>query len=362
MTARPDRLAVRPDPGGDLLSELLRSVRLTGALYYRVSTSTPWPAIRVPIGSSLVSAFDSRTRTVVSFHVVVEGSCWTGREGHEPIRLQAGDVVVYPKGDAYFLAHQRGQLPPPPDPAALIKLLTDVSSATVAPRFSFGAGEDRTTFVCGFLGCDPRPFDPLLDALPPLLRVRRTGYRLAPLIDLALAEVETAPGSTSVRERLSESMFLETVRLHLTSSNDLDWLDGSPDRLVGRAMALLHTDLARPWTLDLLARDVGASRSVLAERFTALVGEPPMHYLTQRRIQAAAGLLTEGSTTVSAIAHAVGYHSEAAFSRAFKRSRGVAPAAWRQAGGEPHEHSRRDRAGQGVTIGNWFAVGGSHRS
>lgn len=332
MTTHPGVLTVRPDRRPDLLSELLRSVRLTGALYYRISTASPWPAIRVPVGSSLASAFDARTRTVVSFHVVLEGSCWTGLEGQEAVALRAGDVVVYPKGDAYFLAHERGAPARPADPDAVVKLLADVSSGAAPASFTFGSSPDRTTFVCGFLGCDPIPFDPLLAALPRLLRVRQSEDRLARLIDLALAELDTGPGANSVRERLSESMFLETVRLHLTSSGDVDWLDGTPDRLVGRAMALLMAELGRPWTLDVLAREVGASRSVLAQRFSDTVGEPPMHYLTRRRLHAAARDLVETSATVSAVAHSVGYSSEAAFSRAFKRSLGVSPAEWRRRG------------------------------
>jgi AraC-like DNA-binding protein len=329
MTGHPRSLSVRPEHASDLLSELLRSVRFTGALYYRISTSSPWPAIRVPDGSELVSAFGGRTRTVVSFHVVVEGSCWTGIEGQPAIRLQAGDVVVYPKGDAYFMTCRRGELPPPPDSAPLIRLLQDVSAATVAPWLTFGSELDRTTFVCGFLGCDPRPFDPLLGVLPSLLMVRRTEQRLAPLIDLALTGADDSPGSRSVRERLSESMFLEAIRLHLSSAEDLDWLGGSPDQLVGRAMTMLQHELSRPWSLDLLAREVGVSRSVLAQRFTTTVGEPPMHYLARRRIQSAAGLLTETTATVAAIAQSVGYGSEAAFSHAFKRSFGMSPSAWR---------------------------------
>lgn len=268
-------------------------------------------------------------------HVIVDGGCWTGlaEPGEEgaraPVALERGDVVVYPRGDAYFLAHDPA-IPPPDgaDAAAMKGLLAGVAEGSIPASFSRGpAGVDRTRFVCGFLGCDALPFDPLLKALPPMLVVRQASGRLERLVELALAEVDGA-GAASVRERLSESMFLETVRSHLAASAP-GWLEGLGDPLVGRALNLMHEAPAQPWTMASLAHEAGASRSTLAERFTRLVGQPPMRYLAAWRMRLAADRLGHPETTVAEAASVAGYDSEAAFSRAFKKATGVAPGAWR---------------------------------
>ncbi len=325
MTDHPDSLTGRPD----FVEEALRAVRLTGALYYQVSTSSPWPAIRVPTGSTLTAAFGRGTRTVLSYHVIVDGTCWTGVDGGTPVRLEQGDVVVYPRGDPYYLACDVSPRSGAADPAQLVGLLRAVSHGEAPPRLSFGDGSATTTFVCGFLGSDSSPSDPLLSWLPPLLHVRGAEGRLARLVDLALAEVDGTVGDALVRERLSESMFLETIRQYFRTAVEAGWPAGLRDPVVGRALALLHGDPAEPWTLPTLARAVRTSRSVLVDRFTKAVGQAPMHYLAGRRLGLAERLLADGTPTVSAVARQVGYGSDAAFSRAFKRAVGVAPAAWR---------------------------------
>src|SRR5664279_3049162 len=217
--------------------------------------------------------------------------------------------------------------------ACRVTLLQCLSSGAVQPSFTFRDGTEQTTFVCGFLGCDPRQFDPLLSTLPPMLCVRNCADPLAQLVELALAEART-PGAASVRERLSESMFLETVRQYLAEADELSRL-GVRDEVVGRALALMHEHPESPWTLVSLAESVGASRTVLAERFSKVMGKPPMQYLARWRLQIAARLLTDSTATVSATASAVGYSSEAAFSRAFKRTMGVPPGLWRQNSDRP---------------------------
>jgi AraC-like DNA-binding protein len=204
-----------------------------------------------------------------------------------------------------------------------------VSSGAAPPAFSFGDGSAATIFVCGFLGCNPTPFDPLLSALPAMLYVGGAEGRLARLVELALAEVDCSIGASPVRERLSESMFLETIRQYLATSPEPGWPGGLRDNLVGRALALMHNDPARTWSVASLAAQVGTSRSVLADRFTKAVGQPPMQYLAHSRLQLATRLLADGTATVSSVARDVGYGSESAFSRAFKRSTGVTPGAWR---------------------------------
>jgi AraC-like DNA-binding protein len=332
MTQRPTSLPERPNrEADDTLSEVFRAVRFTRALYYTVNAAGPWPPIRVPPGVAIATGLGPRTQTVLSYHVLIDGSCWTGLEDGDPVKLERGDVIVYPRGDAYFLAPDPGARPAHADAADLIGLLQGVSSGQLPPSFTFGLSAERTRFVCGFLGCDPRPFDPLLAALPRMLCVRGATGRLKHLVELALTEVDGA-GGASVRERLSESMFIETVRQHLATLEPEHggWLSGLRDPLVGRAIALLHQNPGGAWTLASLAKQAGASRSTLADRFAKLVGRPPMQYLAQWRMQMAAHLLSQGSAKVSEIAGEVGYDSEAAFSRAFKKATGRAPAAWRE--------------------------------
>jgi AraC-like DNA-binding protein len=198
-------------------------------------------------------------------------------------------------------------------------------------------GGDLTQFICGFLGCDRAPMNPILDALPAMIHLHAATQgadRMRHLIDFALCELrERSSGSQGVLLRLSELMFVEVVRLHLLTmaGAQTGWLAGLHDPLVARTLALLHGAPQRPWTLAELAEQTGTSRSVLAERFTRFVGQPPMHYLTQWRMQWAIRLLAEpGAKKIAAVAEAVGYESEAAFSRAFKKCVGVAPAEWRQ--------------------------------
>ncbi len=197
----------------------------------------------------------------------------------------------------------------------------------------------KATYICGFLGCDLSPFNPLFNALPRLLVIRRPEDDrrdlLDRLIDLAMAEVQTKRfGGESVRLGLCELMFVELLRRYLArkANGDGGWLTGLKDPCVGRALTLLHGDPARAWTLETLARAAGVSRSVLAERFAGIVGETPMRYLHLWRMQLAARRLSDGGDKVADIADQIGFKSEAAFSRAFKRVTGQSPTAWRRRG------------------------------
>jgi AraC-like DNA-binding protein len=336
MTQRPESLPERPAGAAiDPLSDVLRAIHFTRAIYYTVDAAGPWAPIQVPPGVELAAGLGANTRTVLSFHVIVEGGCWTGLDAPEgggaaaSIALERGDVVVYPRGDAYFLAQDfAAPATGGGDAAAMRGLLAGVADGSIPAGFRSGpAGADRTRFVCGFLGCDAPPFNPLLQALPRMLVVRRASGRLERLVELALAEVEGA-GAASVRERLSESMFIETVRSHLALGAP-GWLDGLGDPVVGRALSLIHASPTEPWTTASLAHQAGASRSTFADRFTRLVGQPPMRYLASCRMRLAADRLSHPDATVAEAAHSAGYDSEAAFSRAFKKATGVTPGAWR---------------------------------
>ena len=191
------------------------------------------------------------------------------------------------------------------------------------------------TIVCGFLGCDLQPFNPLIAALPRLLHLRATDDDawIARFTQQAVAESHARrPGGEAMLARMSEMMFVDAVRRYADRlpAQSAGWLAGLRDRFVGRALALMHEQPAQDWTIDELGRRVGLSRSALHERFVQLIGVPPMQYLAQWRMQAAARLLLETRATVAAIALDVGYDSEAAFARAFKRLVGKPPAAWRR--------------------------------
>jgi AraC-like DNA-binding protein len=205
------------------------------------------------------------------------------------------------------------------------------NSPSMAP--SELAGE--TTIVCGFLGCDLQPFNPLIAALPRLLHLRAPddGGWIGQFMHQAVAESDARrPGGEAMLARMSEMMFVDAVRRYTAGlpPDSAGWLAGLRDRLIGRALALLHEQPARDWTVDELGRRIGLSRSALHERFVELIGVPPMQYLAQWRMQAAARMLLDTRATVATIALEVGYDSEAAFARAFKRLVGKPPAAWRR--------------------------------
>jgi AraC-like DNA-binding protein len=323
-------------PDGDALSDVLETVRLTGAMSFVVEARPPWIAAS-PDASALAPVILRRAQHVVSYHVIVEGACWCQMEGLSPVRLEAGDVFVAPHGDAYALSSTpdlKNALSVP-EMLGWFRLMASGQLPFVVEEGEGGAASIKV--ICGFLGCDALPFNPALSALPRLLHVRGAGAsdgdRLSALIDFVTAESrDPRAGRRSVLLRAGELLFVEVVRRHLATltTEHEGWLAGLRDPLVGRALACLHGEPSRAWTLDELARETGSSRSVLAERFANFVGEPPMHYLTRWRMQRAAGMLIDGNAKVSAIARQVGYDSEAAFSRAFKKHAGASPDAWRR--------------------------------
>ena len=327
--------------GGDVLSDVLRAVRLTGALFFFVEAGSPWVA-EAPCAAKFARVLLPRAQHVVSYHLIMEGSCYCELEGQAPLELSAGDGIVIPHGDRYALSSAPGMLGTYPE-EVLIDWFRQMAAREVPDAFRVreGHGEKASLRVlCGFLGCDAVPFNPVLSRLPKALHLRQAASRehegLAHLIALASREVtERRAGSECVLLKISELMFVEVVRCHLTAlpSGETGWLAGLADPVVGRALALLHERPAHAWTVEELARRAGSSRSALAERFSELVGQSPIAYLASWRMQLAATLLVEGRAKVSAVATQVGYDSEAAFSRAFKAAAGQSPAAWRKAQG-----------------------------
>jgi AraC-like DNA-binding protein len=318
--------------GADALSDVLRAVRLTGAVFVTVDVSPPWSS-PVPSADTLAPIIMPAAEHLISYHLVTAGGCWAIPRQGEPVWLNVGDIIVFPGGDQHVMCSD----PKAPNGAAFD--LRRIRPAVQWPYRIVGQkdGANRLGLVCGFLGCDVRPFNPLLAALPKTMVVRdRNGAKdgwLSQFMHLAVAEAtDKRAGGESVLARLSELMFVEAVRRHLDAlpSEQTGWLAGLRDRFVGRALTLLHSRPAHPWTVEELAREVGLARSSFSERFLLFVGQPPMHYLTHWRMQIAGRLLSDGAATVAAIAEDVGYESEAAFSRAFKNVVGAPPGAWRR--------------------------------
>lgn len=314
----------------DALSDVLRTISLKGAIFFTVDASAPWVA-EAPAAYKIAPVVMPGVQHLIEYHVVTRGECWGGIAGEEPVRLSEGDVIVFPHGDPHVMSSAPGMRGEP---------VMDVYASPPPLPFSLELGERgraEVNLVCGFLGCDARPFNPLLENLPRVLHVRRGGARgdgwLGSLIRLTLSEAEARrPGGECVLARMSELLFIEVVRRHLEAlpAGQTGWLAGLRDDCVGRALALLHNRPAHCWTLEELAHEVGLSRSAFAERFAQLVGQPPMQYLAQWRMQLAARLLSRGNANVASAALEVGYDSEAAFSRAFKKLVGMPPGAWRR--------------------------------
>jgi AraC-like DNA-binding protein len=305
-----------------------------GALTGAVEASTPWVSW-APHAKSFRRVVLPSAQHLISLHVVTQGSCWAGLTGAPPERLETGDVLVIPHGDAYYLAD-------PPEAERTygheeaVAFFRDMAAGKLPPTvIEGGNGTGKSQFICGFLGCDLRPFNPVLSALPRLFCVRPpiSGNGLSHLIAFALNELhELRAAGQVVRLRMAELLFVEVMRRYLETlpSGQTGWLAGLGDPLVARALALLHNAPAQDWTLDALAAQAATSRSVLAERFVHFTGQPPMQYLRELRMQWASRLLAEDVAKVASVAAAVGFKSEAAFSRAFKKCVGLSPDEWRR--------------------------------
>jgi AraC-like DNA-binding protein len=318
----------------DVLSDVLGAVRLTGAIFFDIDASSPWVG-ESPGTREIAAAIMPRAEHIISFHAVLSGGCWAtlGDESVPWTRIDEGDIVVFPGGSPNVLSSSpavRG------DPNPLRMYYRPVDKHLPFNLIHGGGGEPRTRFICGYLGCDARPFNPLLGALPSIIHVRRSNDGTTPVTDLfrmTLAEGrEKRPGSETMLAKLSELMFVEVVRSHLAAlpQESKGWLAGLRDRNVGAALLLLHGRPAEPWTLDRLARESGVSRTILAERFAHHLGISPMQYLTHWRMQLAARQMENPDVSIAQAAAEVGYESEAAFNRAFKKVVGIPPGAWRR--------------------------------
>ena len=320
----------------DALSDVLSAVQLSGSVFFDVVARSPWVA-EAPPAAQIAGEVAPGAQHVIEYHVVTRGTCWIsliGELAFEPVRLGEGDIAVIPHGDPHVVSSAPGMRASPN-----LEAHRRPENANALP-FSIRTGSDGpsdTHLICGFFSCDARPFNPLLDSLPRFMRFSRDQSRgshglLDQFIGFASAETgNKRAGSQSILNRLSELMFVEIIRLHMDqlSNNNTGWLAGLRDPLVGRVLTLLHARPAHAWTLEELASEAAASRSALADRFVQIVGCPPIQYLTQWRMQIAAKRLADPTVKIAAVAHEVGYESEAAFSRAFKKFVGRSPSQWR---------------------------------
>lgn len=319
----------------DTLSDVLKTVRIAGAVFFEITAGEDW-SIGALTPDVMLPRLLPNVDHLAAFHAVTAGHCYGALAGGEAMRLEAGDVIVFPRADAHVMSSAPG-LPH-------IQLTADEADSAaaggIAHCIQFGcSGQVRTKIVCGYLACDASPFNMLLDNLPRVIKGARADDGrddgLNRLFRYALTEMaEKRPGSSTVLTKLSELMLIDLLRNYIETLPDerAGWLAGLRDPSVGRALALLHADPAQEWTIESLGKAVGVSRSVLAERFAELVGIPPMAYLATWRMQVAADMLGHGKRNMAEIAEKIGYDSEASFSRAFKKRTGVPPSQWRQRG------------------------------
>lgn len=316
----------------DVLSQVLRSVKLDGALFVNAEFHSPW-AVREPASRVMARYLAPDADHVIIYHLITEGSAWARLPDGPRVSLHAGDIVVFPHGDSHDLGN--GPLITPVDVAPNLERLLAGGLALVQ---NGGAG-DRTRIVCGYMACDAQVCSMLLAGLPPILTVHirndEAGVWLENSIRFSVEHLGSAgPGAEAMLAKLSEVLFIETLRRYAASlpAEQTGWLAGARDHEVGKALGLIHREPARRWTIRDLATAVGISRSVLAERFSHYLGQSPIAYLTHWRLHLGARMLSGTNDSVAAVATRAGYDSEAAFNRAFKREFGVPPARFRKRG------------------------------
>lgn len=313
----------------DALSETFRAVRLVGAVFINARFTAPW-CYQSPRADTVASYLEPGAERILIWHLITAGGCFVELEGSAPLQLAAGDVVLFPLGDAHRMASTPGLTP------ATGQRLEAVLARR--PRnLAYGGGGAVTRLICGYLACDAKLARILLTGLPPVVRVSvrgsNAGIWLEASVRYALNEARSPrPGGAVVLAKLAEVLFIEVLRLYINeqAAGRTGWLAGVGDRIVGAALSALHKRPAHGWTLEELAREAGSSRSVVAERFQQLVGSSPMQYLTQWRMLLAANLLARSNAPLARIAEDVGYQTDTAFSRAFRREYGTPPATWRR--------------------------------
>jgi AraC-like DNA-binding protein len=325
----------------DALSEALSSVRMTGAIFFNAICTAPW-GFRVPAMDSAAHLLCPGAERLVGYHLVTEGKALVGLDGLAEIRVEAGDIIILPHGDPHTVTN--GGPETLHDSSAVLASLAD----GVLGPFRIGGGGETTRFVCGYFGCERHTARLFLAGLPRIIRLNLHGDAAGEWLEgsvrhLLSEAASVRPGRDVLLAKMAEALFIETLRRYMERmpADATGWLAAARDQVVGKALALLHRRPHHPWTLAELANETGASRSVFAERFARLVGEPPLTYLGRWRLQLAARKLKMSRDTVLQVALGVGYESEAAFCRAFKREFGVPPTRYRKNGAPPRSIAPR---------------------
>lgn len=318
----------------DVLSDVLRMIRLQGALFLNAEFREPW-CVNAPRGADFAPVLCPGAGELAILHMVLQGRCWIQLPGGEAVALQAGDVATLPHGDAHLIGS--GPRHAPVDLAHVVS----VQLPELAP-LRYGGDGAGCVLVCGWFAYERDVANPLLSVLPRMFRTavgaRPAGVWLEQSLRYVLADAAGGqPGSGAAAAKVAESLFVEALRGYIETlePRQSGWLGGLRDPQVGRCLALMHEQPARPWSVEALAQEVHMSRSALAERFNELVGMPPMQYLKRWRLAMAARLLCSERSNIVRVAEAVGYESEASFSRAFKTEYGMAPGLWRSGAGMP---------------------------
>lgn len=315
----------------DALSEALNAVHMTGAIFYYVECSSPW-GFAVPALHRVAHKLAPGTERLVPYHLVAEGTAHLKFETHQ-LELEAGDVLIIPHGDAHEVSHG--------SPSTLIDSGASLGQflAGELRTMRLGGGGAKTCFVCGYFGCERSADQLFLAGLPQVIKVNMrgdsTGRWLESSIRYLVGEAnDRRPGQGVLLSKMAEALFIQTLRRYMESlpSEQIGWLAAARDPIVGTALALMHANPAERWTQDALAHRVGTSKSVLAKRFETFLSEPPLAYLTRWRLQLAARALQRSRKPVGIIAAEVGYLSQTAFNRAFKREFGLAPVQYRRSG------------------------------
>lgn len=328
----------------DVLSEVLRVVRLKGALFFNAEFSAPW-CVSTSRSTAITPYLSPEAGHLIIYHFLTEGRAYARLKEGRREELIAGDIVIFPHGDAHVLGN--GSPEKPVD--SLHMFAKNLTQGLKLVRF--GGGGTLTRFVCGFMACEPRLSEVFLAGLPKMLKVHVTNEPSGQWLENSIRfSVDALNGSNAgsglVLAKLSEVLFVETLRHYINAlpPDQIGWLAGARDPIIGQALALLHKEPAEPWTISNLARRVGLSRTRLAERFRHLLGEPPMAYLAQWRLKLGAEILQSTEDSVAEVAAAVGYGSEAAFNRAFKREFDCPPAQFRRnRKPPPAQHSPENR-------------------
>jgi len=314
----------------DALSEALSAVRMTGAIFFSAECSAPW-GFKVPPMEKAAHLLSPGSERLVGYHLVTEGNALVQVPGSADITLAPGDVAIFPHGDPHTVSHG--------SPKTLFDSGAFVGKfmAGKLDTMRLGGGGELTRFVCGYFGCERHADRLFLAGLPPIIRINVRGDAAGGWLESSIRHLVTEagsrrPGCAVLLSKMAEALFIETLRRYMEQlpPEHTGWLAGARDPIVGGVLVLLHRKPYHPWTLDEIAHEVGGSRSVVAERFARFLGDPPLRYLARWRLQLAARLLQTTHKPVLQLASDVGYESESAFNRAFKREFGLPPAQYRR--------------------------------